>query len=142
MNATDPNLSAFFGHNGKLLLYHGLSDPNVPAQNTVKYYKAVLDTIGDDVQQRSYAVLKPGGMLVSTAQPPSEETAQAHGVRAQYVNVSVPVGPTLTTVAGLVASGQIKPVVSTVLPLAEIRKAHEMIEGKHARGKIVLKVRE
>jgi feruloyl esterase len=46
MNATDPNLSQFFAHNGKLLLYHGWSDPNVPAQNTVKYYKSVLDTMG------------------------------------------------------------------------------------------------
>ena len=46
MNATDPNLKSFFGHNGKLLLYHGWSDPNVPAQNTVTYYKSVLDTMG------------------------------------------------------------------------------------------------
>ena len=46
MNATDPNLGRFFAHNGKLLLYHGWSDPNVPAQNTVKYYKSVLDTMG------------------------------------------------------------------------------------------------
>ena len=46
MNATDPNLKSFFGHNGKLLLYHGWSDPNVPAQNTIKYYKSVLDTMG------------------------------------------------------------------------------------------------
>ena len=43
MNATDPNLKSFFGHNGKLLLYQGWSDPNVPAQNTIKYYKSVLD---------------------------------------------------------------------------------------------------
>jgi NADPH:quinone reductase-like Zn-dependent oxidoreductase len=100
----------------------------------------VLDTIGGDVQQRSYATLKPGGMLVSTVQPPSEEMAQARGVRIGMVATAPPVGPTLTTVAGLVANGTIKPVVSSVVPLSEIRKAHEMIEGKHTRGKIVLKV--
>jgi NADPH:quinone reductase-like Zn-dependent oxidoreductase len=99
---------------------------------------AVLDTIGGEVQQRSYATLKPGGILVSTVQPPSEETARAHGVRVGMVAAAPPVGPTLTTVAGLVADGTIKPVVSTVLPLSEIRKAHELLEAKHTRGKIAL----
>jgi NADPH:quinone reductase-like Zn-dependent oxidoreductase len=100
----------------------------------------VLDTIGGDVQQRSYATLKRGGILVSTIQPPTEETAQAHGVRVGMVATAPPIGPTLTQVAGLVEKGTIKPVVSKVLPLSDTRKAHEMIEAKHTRGKIVLQV--
>ncbi|HLI86002.1 MAG TPA: tannase/feruloyl esterase family alpha/beta hydrolase [Bryobacteraceae bacterium] len=46
MNATDPNLSAFFAHNGKLLLYHGWSDPNISALSTIQYYESVVDTMG------------------------------------------------------------------------------------------------
>jgi feruloyl esterase len=46
MNATDPNLKAYFAHDGKLLLYHGWSDPNVSPLNTIKYYKSVADTLG------------------------------------------------------------------------------------------------
>jgi feruloyl esterase len=46
MNATDPNMKAFFSHGGKLLLYHGWSDPNVPAVNTIKYYNSVVDNLG------------------------------------------------------------------------------------------------
>jgi len=46
MNATDPNMKAFFSHGGKLLLYHGWSDPNVPTLNTIKYYKSVTETMG------------------------------------------------------------------------------------------------
>ena len=46
MNATDPNLSTYFGHNGKLLLYHGWSDPNIAALSTIKYYDSVVDTMG------------------------------------------------------------------------------------------------
>jgi NADPH:quinone reductase-like Zn-dependent oxidoreductase len=111
-----------------------------PFESVAHDVDVVLDTMGGEVQQRSYAVLKPGGWLLSLVQPPSEETAKAHGVQAQMVSASPPVGKTLTEVAGLVASGQLKPIVSTVLPLAEIRKAHEMIEGKHTRGKIVLQV--
>jgi NADPH:quinone reductase-like Zn-dependent oxidoreductase len=56
------------------------------------------------------------------------------------VATAPPVGPTLTTVAGLVADGTIRPVVSKVLPLSDIRKAHEMVEAQHTRGKIVLQV--
>jgi feruloyl esterase len=46
MNATDPNMKPFFSHGGKLLLYHGWSDPNVPALNTIKYYNSVVDNLG------------------------------------------------------------------------------------------------
>jgi feruloyl esterase len=46
MNATDPDMKAFFGHGGKLLMYHGWSDPNVPAVNTVKYYNSVVENLG------------------------------------------------------------------------------------------------
>ncbi len=100
----------------------------------------VLDLVGGDTLERSWSVLKPGGILISTVQPPSEETAAAHGVRQQFVFSTPPIGKVLTEVAALVDAGQIKPDVSMTLPLAEIRKAHELIEGKHTRGKIGLHV--
>ena len=111
-----------------------------PFETLVRGVDVVLDTVGGDVQQKSYSVLRPGGLLLSTIQPPSEETAKEHGVRALMVGSAPPVGQTLTRVAELVGSGMIKPFVSAVLPLSEIRKAHEMIEAKHTRGKIVLQV--
>ena len=46
MNATDPNMKAFFSRGGKLLLYHGWSDPQVPTLNTIKYYNSVMDVMG------------------------------------------------------------------------------------------------
>ena len=46
MNATDPNMKPFFSRGGKLLLYHGWSDPNVPTLNTIKYFKSVVDVMG------------------------------------------------------------------------------------------------
>ena len=53
INATDANLKPFFAHNGKLLLYHGFSDPNVPPRSTINYYNRVLDTTagaGDSIR--------------------------------------------------------------------------------------------
>jgi NADPH:quinone reductase-like Zn-dependent oxidoreductase len=109
-------------------------------EDVVSDVDVVLDTVGSDTQERSWGVLKPGGILVSTVQPPSEEAAQDHGVRQHLVMSSPPIGPTLTEVARMVDSGTIRPEVSTILPLAEIRKAHELIETRHTRGKIVLRV--
>jgi feruloyl esterase len=46
MDATNPNLKPFIDHGGKLLMYHGWSDPGIPPLNTVQYYKNVVSTLG------------------------------------------------------------------------------------------------
>jgi feruloyl esterase len=46
MNATDPNMKAFFSRGGKIIMYHGWSDSNVPAVNTIKYYDQVAAHMG------------------------------------------------------------------------------------------------
>jgi NADPH:quinone reductase-like Zn-dependent oxidoreductase len=111
-----------------------------PFESAAGKVDVVLDIIGGETQERSWKVLKPGGILVSTIQAPSEETAAAHGVRGAMVFSSPPIGKVLTEVAGLVDSGKLKPHVSAVLPLKDAARAHGMIEGKHTRGKIVLQV--
>lgn len=100
----------------------------------------VLDLMGGETQQRSWQVLKPGGMLLSTVQPPSQEMAASLGVQQHMIGSAPPIRKTLTKVAELVEAGKLMPFVSTVLQLSEIRKAHEMVEGRHTRGKLVLQV--
>jgi len=46
MNATNPDMRAFFSHGGKLILYHGWSDSLVPPPNTIKYYEQVVAHLG------------------------------------------------------------------------------------------------
>ena len=111
-----------------------------PFETAVHDVDVVLDTVGGETQQRSWGVLKPGGILVSLVQPPSAETAAAYGVRGAMVFASPPVGKVLTELAALVDAGQVKPRIAAVLPLAEIRQATAMIESGHTCGKIVLEV--
>jgi NADPH:quinone reductase-like Zn-dependent oxidoreductase len=101
----------------------------------------VLDTIGSDTQERSWKVLKKGGLLASVVQPPDDEKAKEFAVRGAFVWIQ-PNGTELAEIAALIDSGNLKVVLDRILPLSEARRAHELSQGGHARGKIVLRVKE
>jgi NADPH:quinone reductase-like Zn-dependent oxidoreductase len=107
-------------------------------EEVVRDVDVVLDTIGADTQERSFKVLKKGGILVSIVQSPSQELATKYGVRALFYGAHAS-SSDLAEIAKLIDSGTVKTVVETVLPLAEARRAHELSQSGHARGKIVLK---
>lgn len=111
----------------------------VPFENSVKEVDAVLDTVGSQVHQRSYAVLKPGGALVASAQLPSEEEAQKHQVRASTL-VTETSTANLDRVAELIDAGIIKPTVGKVYPLNEVAQAWRDFQAKRVEGKIVFAV--
>ena len=113
-----------------------------PFEDVVSDVDVVLDTVGGDTQARSWSVLKPGGILVSAVQPPSEEEAQAHGVRQHFIFSVPPIGEVLTQVAAMAEAEEVIPTVSTILPLTEIGEAHRLIETGHTRGKIGVQVAE
>jgi NADPH:quinone reductase-like Zn-dependent oxidoreductase len=102
---------------------------------------AVIDTVGGDAQRRSFAVLKTGGVLVSSVSAPDAEEAAKRGVRAMFMLVNV-TSENLTRIADMFESRELTACVGTVLPLTEARLAHEMLDGKQPRprGKIVLAV--
>jgi len=109
-------------------------------EEQVKDMDAVLDTVGGETLDRSYGLLKRGGILVSAATRPSNEKAEQHGVRALFFLVAVTT-ERLRKIAELIDAGKLKTEVGEVLWLNEARQAHEMLEGApHRRGKIVIKV--
>jgi NADPH:quinone reductase-like Zn-dependent oxidoreductase len=99
----------------------------------------VLDLIGGETQERSWSVLKKGGVLLSLVQPPSVEKAKALGVRAAFV-AGHPSGAQLAEIAKIIDAGQLAPVIDRILPLSEVRRAHELSKSGHTRGKIVLRI--
>jgi NADPH:quinone reductase-like Zn-dependent oxidoreductase len=97
----------------------------------------VLDTIGGETQERSWQVLRKGGVLVALVAPIPPGVAEQHGVRGMFFIVSGN-REQLDQITGLVNAGKLKPVVSEVLPLARAREAFEHGAAGHAPGKIVL----
>lgn len=102
----------------------------------------VLDTVGGDTQDRSFAVLKRGGVLVSAVSAPDQHKAVQQDVRALFFLVDVSTRR-LEQIAAFFEAGELRTRVGDVLPLTDARVAHEMLAGKpHKRGKIVLAVDE
>jgi NADPH:quinone reductase-like Zn-dependent oxidoreductase len=109
-------------------------------ENVVRNIDVVLDTLGGETQERSWSVLKKGGVLVSLLQPPSEEKAEELGVRAALLGAQ-PNGAQLAEIAKIIDAGKLAPVIDRILPLTEARRAHELSQSGHTHGKIVLRVK-
>jgi NADPH:quinone reductase-like Zn-dependent oxidoreductase len=99
----------------------------------------VVDLVGGETQARSFAVLKQGGMLISAVSQPDRALAERHGVNARFFLVEVTTLH-LTRIAEMIDAGELAVNIGRILPFAEARTAHEMLEGArpHPRGKIVL----
>ena len=115
--------------------------PEERFEEWVEPVDVVFDTVGGDTQDRSWKVLKRGGILVSIASPPSAETAEEHGVRQAFV-MSEANGAQLAEIAKLVVTEKLKAIVETILPLSDATRGQELSERGHVRGKIVLRVIE
>jgi NADPH:quinone reductase-like Zn-dependent oxidoreductase len=128
---------------------HGLGAQEVIDHRAVRFedvvsgVDAVIDLVGGEIQARSFAVLRRGGILVSAVSKPDQEVATRHGVRALFFLVDVTTAH-LTQIAAMIDAGDLTVNVGAVLPLADARVAHEMLEGSRSRprGKIVLSVGE
>lgn len=60
MDATDPDISDFTRRGGKLLMYHGWSDPNIAPTNAINYYESVQHAIGDQALNSTRLFMVPG----------------------------------------------------------------------------------
>ena len=76
------------GRNQAFLRELGVDDPidyeKTRFEDVVHDVDVVLDTLGGDTQNRSWKVLKKGGILVSIVAPPSADEAAKHGVRSAF----------------------------------------------------------
>jgi len=121
----------------------------------------VLDSAGGETLLRSFACVKPGGVVVSIGETPStafarswglnpimvfvvglmsrkaEAAARKHQARFEYLFMR-PDGEQLRLIAQLVENGEIKPVIDKVFPLDRVGDALAYSESGRATGKVVI----
>ena len=108
-------------------------------EDVVEPVDVILDTLGGEIQERSWAVLKRGGILVSIVNPPPAGKSDQFGVRQAFV-FTKPNVLQLADMARLVEAEKLKAIVETILPLSDATRGQELSERGHTRGKIVLRV--
>jgi len=101
----------------------------------------VLDTLGGEVLEKSWATLKKGACLISVAENPSEELAAKFEVRASFCFVQAN-SEQLSSISNLIDSGKLKVEIDSVYRLEDIVQAHEQSESGHTRGKIIIQIQE
>jgi NADPH:quinone reductase-like Zn-dependent oxidoreductase len=99
----------------------------------------VFDLVGGETQRRSWKVLRHGGRMVSTLQPPSQEEAARHDAHAEAF-MAKPDRGELSEIARMIDDGKVCVFIQHTLPLEEVRRAHDHLEHEHARGKVVLAI--
>jgi NADPH:quinone reductase-like Zn-dependent oxidoreductase len=110
-------------------------------ENIAKDVDVVVDGVGGETLKRSYPMVKKGGMLVSLVGRVDQAELDKYGIRGVSLEVEYN-GDELAEIASLVDARKVKVVVSEIFPLADAAKALAKADTHHARGKIVLKIRD
>lgn len=142
-------------HNSSFLKDLGVNDvidyKKTSFEDRVHDVNVVFDTVGGKTLEKSWQVLRKGGKLVSVAsqdlpttfdnlQTYFKEKGELYEIDATWFIVH-PSRDQLIRIGDLIDSGQVKPVVDTILPLTQASQAYEGANGVHKHGKIVLRVR-
>jgi feruloyl esterase len=118
INTDNPDLSAFRDRNGKMIMYHGLSDTLIPPQGSINYYIRVAAQMGDVLSIQSFYrfYLVPGmghgfsnGTTRQDVNPPLPTNEQLYGLLTNWVENGVPPGRldiTSTGAAGAAATSR------------------------------------
>lgn len=110
-------------------------------EKELKDYDLVFDTMGGDIQNKSYSILKKGGRLVTIVNQPDETIAKKYGVQASF-HMLIPNGTQLRKIAKLMEEEKLRPFVGQIFQFSEkgLQDAHALSETHHAKGKIVIKI--
>jgi NADPH:quinone reductase-like Zn-dependent oxidoreductase len=111
-------------------------------EDVVRDVDVVLDTVGGDTLQRSPAVLREGGTLLTLVGQPPAQACIERRLRCPSPSTATRAQPgeELTQLGQLFDSGVLKMHVDQVFPLEQATKALELSETGRARGKIVVQV--
>jgi NADPH:quinone reductase-like Zn-dependent oxidoreductase len=106
-------------------------------EDVAKDMDVVLDTVGRDTLERSYGVVKKGGIIVSIVDDPKPAALEAHGIRGVSLRCAPKAG-VLEELSKLMEAKKLTPVISQTFTMTQVVQAQEQIATGHTRGKIVL----
>ena len=110
----------------------------VDFETAVSDHDVVIDLVGGTVHNRSYGVLRPGGILVWLIAEPFEDLSAGLDIEVRQAMI-LDNPAILNAVVNLANSGHLRPLVSRVLPLDRAAEAHRILEaGENTRGRLVL----
>jgi NADPH:quinone reductase-like Zn-dependent oxidoreductase len=107
-------------------------------EDSVRDVDMVFDLIAGDTRERSWSVLKQGGILVTTMMEPFRDVREL-GVRAARFTVQEN-GEDLREITSLIDAGSVRPRISRVFDFHDVRAAQEHVEKGNTEGKVVLKI--
>jgi len=110
-------------------------------EDIAKDVDVVIDGVGGETLARSYPIVKKGGIIVSLSDRVDQPQLDKYGIRGASLVVQNN-GDELAQIGKLIDEKKIKVIVSETFPLADADKAEAKADTGHARGKIVLKVRD
>lgn len=133
-------------------------------EEKLKNYDAVFDTLGGEILEKSFGVLKSGGKIVSVSGLPNARFGREYGSgffktllfsalthkltvleKKHHVQYSFlfmkPSGEQLRTIANYIEAGKIIPMIDRVYPFENAQEAMEYAETGRAKGKIIVKIR-
>ncbi|MEC1375528.1 NADP-dependent oxidoreductase [Heyndrickxia oleronia] len=133
-------------------------------EEILKNYDAVFDTLGGEILEKSFEVIKSGGKIVSVSGLPNARFGKEYGsgffktmlfsmashkltalekkYNVQYTFLFMkPSGEQLRIIANFIETGKIKPIIDRVFPFKDAQKAMEYAESGRAKGKIILKIK-
>ncbi len=103
-------------------------------------FDVVFDLVGGETQQRSWGVLAPGGVVVSTVSPPDAERGKQSGREGRFV-FTPPRGAVLAEIGARLDAGALQPLaVAAIRPLADLVSIHTEGEAGRSGGKTVLSI--
>ena len=109
-------------------------------RDVVSDLDVVYDTMGGDTHMRSYAVLKPGGLLVCLNAEPIPDEKPRKDIRVETPLVRYDRAG-VERIVQLLQTKAVQPNVETVYFLTDAIDAYRLSESNHARGKLVLRMK-
>lgn len=110
-------------------------------EDIAKDMDVVVDGVGRETLEKTYPIVKKGGILVSLVGRVDQAQLSKYGIRGVSLEAEYN-GNELAEIGKLIDGKKIKVFVSDTFPLADAAKALTKADTRHARGKIVLKVRD